>query len=218
MANINIVAMLIEQGGRLASEMIRIRPRHQKVEVPHDSQPSPPPEPAPAAQAESTSQIEVLTAQAEARKSNFKATAVATGCLPCSLGHVGTCSGLLNEAMRFARKDGIGEEVIDRVGMCLDELNTMERVDLRPQMIEDLPKWEKDIALEVLKESRTLRHGLESIKSADDLEHLAAQTQTARQELGRKYFSAKMDTMSEISPEMKVKVLAKLDEGNAGDD
>ena len=47
-----------------------------------------------------------------------EATKIETGCVPCAIGHLGTCSGLLNEAIRFAGKDGMdSEEVIDRVGL-----------------------------------------------------------------------------------------------------
>lgn len=115
---------------------------------------------------------------------------IATGCLPCALGHFGTCSGLLNEAMRFARKDGLNSnEVIDRVNMCLDELNAMERVDLRPELIANLPQEEKGIANRALSESRGLRHQLEGMSSVEELEQSAAQTQTTRKEIGRAWFN-----------------------------
>ena len=130
----------------------------------------------------------------------------------CSLGHLGTCSGVLNEAMRFARKDGMNVEVVDRINICLDELNAMERVDLRPQMIENLPGWEKELATETLNESRAIRHKLESVKTVEDLEHLAAKTQEIRNKVGRKWFGAKMDAMPNMTPEIKAKVESKLDE------
>lgn len=141
-----------------------------------------------------------------------KAQAIATGCIPCSLGHVGTCSGLLNEAMRFANKDGVGSpEVIDRVNMCLDELNAMERVDMRPEMISQLNGWEKELAEKVLTESRGMRHGLEAITSVDELEKLAARTQTTRRELGQSWFKEKLKVMSpEDKAEVSRRVMAKL--------
>ena len=206
MPNINIVAMLVQEGGKLVSELLRIRQFSSRTKSTlvgaqvSDSLPSTPvSEPSPSPSSESISPS--------------KATAVATGCVPCSLGHLSACSGLLNEGMRFAHKEGMSGEVIDRIKMCLDELNTMERVDLRPQMIENLPGWEKDLATEVLNESRTMRHGLESVKTPGDLEHLAAKTQEIRNKVGRKWFSAKMDTMPNVTPEIKAKVEAKLDEG-----
>lgn len=90
-----------------------------------------------------------------------KATSIASGCVPCAIGHLGTCSGLLNEAMRFANKDGMtSPEVIDRVGMCLDELNAMERVDLRPEMVVNLPFYDSsfpssEVSSAILAKSRS---------------------------------------------------------------
>jgi len=121
---------------------------------------------------------------------------VATACIPCAMGHYGTCSGLLNEAMRFAKKEGIDSgEVIDRVNMCMDELNAMERVDLRPELIADLSRWEKELANKALTRSRSLRHGLENLGNVDDLERLAATTQTIRNEIGRDWFKRRLASM-----------------------
>lgn len=125
-----------------------------------------------------------------------KATSIASGCLPCSLGHLGTCSGLLNEAMRFARKDGIqSEEVINRVNMCMDELNALERVDLRPEMTQDLPQSQKPLADKALNLSRSLRHDLESLSDISTLETVAAKTQATRQEIGKIWFRQRLDGM-----------------------
>jgi len=126
-------------------------------------------------------------------KTEEKTKTIATACIPCAIGHYGTCSGLLNEAMRFAKKEGIASgEVIDRMNMCLDDLNTMERVDLRPEKIADLPEWEKKLANKALNDSRSLRHGLESLGNVDDLEKLAARTQTTRNDIGREWFQQKL--------------------------
>ncbi len=148
-----------------------------------------------------------------------KATAVPTGCLPCAIGHLGTCSGLLNEATRFARKDGMSaDEVIDRVNMCLDELNTFERVDLRPEMIDSLPESEKELARQALNVSRNIRHSLEKIETMDPdgLEHTAAEIQTVRKDIGRKYLQGRIKLMG---PEEKERVrrtlLEKLQEVRA---
>lgn len=211
MPNINIVAMLVQEGGKLLSEFLRIRQFSSRSKTVLLETNSPVQIPAQVVQTPVQSSVEEAPMTPEAPEEN-KATAVATGCVPCSLGHLGTCSGLLNEAMRFARKDGMTEEVSDRINMCLDELNAMERVDLRPQMIENLPGWEKELAVESLKESRAVRHGLESVKTPDDLEHLAASTQEVRNKIGREWFRAKMDSLPNVTPEIKAKVEAKLDE------
>jgi hypothetical protein len=139
-----------------------------------------------------------------------KATGIATGCVACSVGHLGTCSGLLNEAMRFARKDGVqSEEVIERVNMCLDELNSLERVDLRPEMIYNLPDWEKSLAEKALNLSRSLRHDLEQISDISTLEGISAKTQTTRQEIGKAWFK---ERFSRMTPEQQRIVEEKLKE------
>jgi len=150
-----------------------------------------------------------------------KAQAIATGCIPCAIGHIGTCSGVINEAVRFARSDGmVSDEVINRVGMCLDELNSMERVDLRPEMLVQLPPWEKALAQKVLEASRKMRHSLEAMDDVDSLEEVAAETQSARQEVWRDWVKKKMtDTdgslsiqklMDSLSPEEKERVQERL--------
>src|SRR4030042_3846793 len=139
-----------------------------------------------------------------------KASSIASVCIPCSVGHLSTCSGLLNEAMRFARKDGIAsEEVINRVGMCMDELNSLERVDLRPEMTVGLPDWEKPLAEQALDLSRSLRHDLEGISTVSQLESIAAKTQTKRQEIGKAWFK---ERFSRMTPEQQQLVEAKLRE------
>lgn len=123
---------------------------------------------------------------------------VSTACIPCSIGHLGTCSGLLNEALRFARKDGISnDEVIDRVNLCLDELNPMERVDLRPEIIDTLPEDEKMLAHAALTLSRDIRHDLENIKSVEELEHIAATTQSVRMKIGKEWLKKHIESLSQ---------------------
>jgi hypothetical protein len=144
-----------------------------------------------------------------------KAKEIATGCIPCAMGHLGTCSGILNESVRFAKTDaGVGSpEVIDRVNMCLDELNAMERVDLRPEMTTQLTGWEKDLAERALAESRSIRHTLEGMKDVKELEKVAATTQTSRKEIGRTWFQNKLVNMNDTDKEeIKRRVLAKIEE------
>jgi hypothetical protein len=154
---------------------------------------------------------EPLSQQASAPSTiQKKATSIASGCIPCSIGHLGTCSGLLNEAMRFARKDGVqSEEVINRVNMCLDELNTLERVDLRPEMLHDLPDWEKPMAEKALDLSRSLRHDLEQVPNLSALEGISAKTQTTRNEIGKTWFK---ERFSRMTPEQQKVVEEKLRE------
>jgi hypothetical protein len=132
-----------------------------------------------------------------------KASSIASGCVPCSLGHLGTCSGLLNEAMRFARSDGVqSEEVIDRVNMCLDEIAALVRVDLRPEMTVNLPSRDKELANEILVGSRNISHKLEGINDVADLEQIAAEAQGLRQKIGKEWFQQRL---SQVSPEANEK-------------
>ena len=116
-----------------------------------------------------------------------------THCLPCAINHLSTCSGLCSEALRFARADGMASpEVIQRVGLCQDELNAMERVDLRAEVVAGLDPKEKEIAHRALSGTRELRHNLENMSKVDELEKLTAQTQTLRTEIGQKWAEEKL--------------------------
>ena len=133
----------------------------------------------------------------------------------CAMGHFGTCTGILNESLRFAHgQEGMASpEVIDRVNMCMDELNAMERVDLRPEMTVQLTGWEKELAERALTESRGIRHALEGIQDVNSLEKVAAQTQTTRKEIGRTWFQNKLQNMSpDDKDEIKRRVMAKIEE------
>ena len=121
---------------------------------------------------------------------------VATGCVPCSISHFGTCAGLLNEAMRFARKDGLeSNEVIDRINKSLDELNALERVDLDSEKIYNLPPGDKEIAVKALNASRATRHSLESLTTVDDLESVTADVQTIRRDIGRDWYRYRLSQL-----------------------
>lgn len=124
---------------------------------------------------------------------NQAVEAQGTACIPCSNDHLSTCSGLLSEAMRFARKDGIAStEVINRVGLCRDELNAMERVDLHPELTSTLPQWEKEIANLALTGSRELRHNMTEMKTIDDLENVSAKATKLRKEVSSKWMQGRL--------------------------
>lgn len=121
-----------------------------------------------------------------------------TSCIPCASDHLSTCSGVLTEALRFARTDGMeSEEVVSRVQLCRDELNAMERVDLRPELTIELEEWEKEIANNLLNESRTLRHDLADMTSVEQLEQAAGKTQTTRTGVGRKWVQGRLANMTD---------------------
>jgi len=131
-------------------------------------------------------------------------------CIPCSQDHLSTCSGLLAEALRFARNDGVeSPEVISRIGLCRDELNAMERVDLRPELVVALPGWEKNLAGDILNGSRNLRHDMAEMLSVDDLEKVAGRAQALRGEIGQQWLKGRIANMS---PEEKAKVREKAGE------
>ena len=117
--------------------------------------------------------------------------AIATACVPCALGHFSTSTGLLNEAVRF-KKEGITSfEILDRIGKCLEEQNTLERVDLTPEKLQNTPPWERALAEEALSQSRTLRHRLEVISNIEELEQIAADTSGYYRTLNREWYKVR---------------------------
>ncbi|MEE9316272.1 MAG: hypothetical protein V3U97_04090 [bacterium] len=117
---------------------------------------------------------------------------IATACLPCTGSHLHACVGLLNEAVRFARKDGINLEVIKRIDNCLGEIVAAERIDLTPEAIVNLPAKEKEIASEAAIKLRDIRHDLENISSLDELEQIAARAQELQHKITYQWFQSKL--------------------------
>lgn len=193
--NRQILAICVQEAGRLVSGLLSLRTPKLKPSREYQPAIAPPAEPQEISE--------------ERISEESKASSIEAGCVPCAIGHFGTCSGLLSEGMRFARGDGISStEVIDRVNKCLDELNTMERVDLTEEKIATLPPWEKAIAEKALLASRKTRHGLEATTSLGQLEQVTAQTQTARKEIGREWFK---ERLAQMSPEEKVRLSQKVE-------
>jgi hypothetical protein len=98
-------------------------------------------------------------------------------CIHCSLDHISTASGALNEALRFARdekKDISQDEVQSRIWIANDELNIMERIDLNSQKVASMVGEEKKVALDALNHSRDLRHKIKTIHSTEELEKVSA--------------------------------------------
>ena len=123
-----------------------------------------------------------------------KQIARGTACLPCILDHVKTCAGIVSdEAVRMARRHGIGDsEVIKRILDCGSQLNAMEREDLSVEKIAELPKWEKDIAIYAQNKSAEIRHKLNDLRSADDLEKVAVDIKQARDKIGTDYIRGRL--------------------------
>jgi hypothetical protein len=109
-----------------------------------------------------------------------------TSCLPCSRDHVSVAAGLLEEAVRFAKRPDEGirsQEVRKRVQKALLELNNLERVDLSSENTVGLRGKEKEIADWTMNTSAELRHRITSIRNADDLVSVSATAQKAAQKL-----------------------------------
>ena len=194
----DVLALVISGASKLISELIRYRPikfeTTRTITLPEITRP---------AVAEQPKILPIVS----------KATAVPTGCLPCSLGHFSVVSGLLNEAVRFAKgSDLSNDEVILRINMSLDELNALERVDLRSEMIVELPAWEKVLADKVLLASRNTRHILEGLKTPGDLEKAAALVQSTRNQIGKEWFKTKLSTLTpEDRQEVEKRVAERLE-------
>lgn len=110
-------------------------------------------------------------------------SAAGKACIPCGNDHFSTVSGLMAEALRFARTGGIAhKEVMLRISQAEDELNAFERIDGAPDKVVDLPEHEKEIMNAMLVSSRGFRHQLSEVKTVADLEALAAEVKRTREE------------------------------------
>jgi len=117
---------------------------------------------------------------------------VKSACLPCAVGHFSTSATLLNEAVRF-KKDGLASpQVLDDIAQAIGEQNALERIDLTPAKIGNLPDWEKGLANEALEKSRELRHKLESVQNMDELTEIAADTEEYFKYLNREWTSKRL--------------------------
>ena len=108
-------------------------------------------------------------------------SAAGRACVPCGNDHFSTVSGLLSEAVRFARERGIADpEVVLRIGQAEDELNAFERVDAAPDKVVGLPDSEKALMDEMLVSSRSVRHQLSALQEPGDLLKVAAEVKRMR--------------------------------------
>lgn len=197
--NTNILAVFIQEGTKLFSDILRSRPP-KRLEKPIPE--------------ESSQIIELTEEKVESTDKPEKATD-GTACIPCVNNHFSVCSGLISdEALRMARRKGIGDEEIRRINKCLDQLNAMEREDLAIENIKGLSEWERDLAIYAQNESAGIRHTLESLTSVDDLEIAAIKINKARNKIGGEYFKKKLSNMpKEEKVKIAVKAIEKLEEG-----
>lgn len=118
---------------------------------------------------------------------------VKSACVPCAVGHFATSAKLLGEAIRF-KKEGLNSpQVLDDIAASLGEQNALERIDLTPAKIRELPEWEQNMAQMALDRSRELRHKLETIESMDALVTLAADVEEFYKYLNREWQSKRLD-------------------------
>ena len=109
---------------------------------------------------------------ASAHNPTFQRTST---CIPCSIDHTATVCGVLNESLRFARREGISNsEVQVRIAKAEEELNTMERLDLDAKEIAKLPKHQKGLVSWLAQQSKDLRDRLKDINTLEDLESVTA--------------------------------------------
>lgn len=126
---------------------------------------------------------------------------VATACVSCAVNHFSTSAGLLNEAGRFGKEGITSNEVMDRIAKTFQELNALERVDLTEEKIRVLPEWERDLAEEALKQSRSLRHRLETLTTIEELKEAAADTEGYYRNLNRRWWKGRITHTGKTKPE-----------------
>lgn len=214
-----IVATIISEGGKLLSEFIQARQR-KKYQPPEIQYPEIPDElpgfsetGSHAAPKMASTAVAVLPQSAVSIEPVQQGETVAKSCVGCAIGHLATCSGLLKEAVRFAPQGMDEPHIIQNLNICLDELNAMERVDLVPDKILQLPAWEQELAHQALAVSRETRHFIESgVMSADQLEKLSANLSNTRQTIGSAWLQQKLRALSkEDKEEIQRRVMKKLE-------
>lgn len=104
---------------------------------------------------------------------------VSAACLPCTRAHLAMVAGSLEEALRFARADGIDHpEVIKRLTASGKDLVVLERYDLAPEKIQQASPEEQKVIRELLPGIRKLRQDvLNRVKTPEDLERIAAEAE-----------------------------------------
>jgi len=196
--NAELIAVFLQVGGKITSDLLRLRPVKIQQEPRQDSAViSATPQAAPQETAEDTGEEKIVKG---------------TACLPCTNSHLHACAGLLDEAYRMS-PDGLNGETIVRVDKCLREIAAAERVDLAPENIASLPADERKIAEGAAKGMREIRHGLDGLSSKEQLEALAIQTSDLQKWVSGSYFKVRMAKMDpEQKAELLKKTLAKIEE------
>ncbi|GAI62651.1 unnamed protein product, partial [marine sediment metagenome] len=104
---------------------------------------------------------------------------------------------------------------------AIGELNAMERVDLTPEKLQNTSSWERPIADEALRQSRKLRHRLEGIGSMEEIEKVAADTESYYKKMNREWYRGRFRHLGSerakaiekrISPEDKERIKKRAEE------
>jgi hypothetical protein len=217
--NNQIWAVIIQQAGSWISQLMQLQlPRNHPIEPIKFSDlktleklPELPTVSAQLARSETggekTSAEMPVSAQLEQGKTgtdekNTEVVEKGKACLPCTIHHLATCSGLLDEAYRM-NKNELDEESGERVLKCFKEIGAAERVDLAPDSINKLSKEEQVIAKDAAIQLREIRHGLEDIKTPEDLKKQAAAMSDLMTDVYRKYSKL---ILTKMTPEEKQKL------------
>lgn len=126
---------------------------------------------------------------------------VDVACISCSRAHLATIAGALDEALRFARADGMaGREVQRRIQMAENEITVMERIDLAPSAIQNSNPIDKQLALKYLPQIRRLRQSISNLKQLDELERTAASAETVANNIRTEHAQLNLATMEKTHP------------------
>lgn len=121
---------------------------------------------------------EIPVSPTPSSNSSDSPNSVATACLACTNAHLAATAAILEEAVRFARGDSRGPEhpeALRRIQTALMEITNLEREDLRPDKVHDLPETERDVVRRYLPQIRALRQQIATgIRDTDSLEGVAA--------------------------------------------
>ena len=189
-----LLALFIQEGTKICSEILRFRLTHPKLRSETIATP-----PSPAESQEVTEE----TSEGKIEKG--------TACLPCTNSHLHACVGLLSEAVRMS-PDGITVETIKRTDACLGEIVAAERIDLSPINVASLPPEERKIADYASRELREIRHGLEGLKSPEELEKITVRTVELQRHVGSEWFKYRLKKMSKDEKrELAEKTIGELE-------
>lgn len=97
---------------------------------------------------------------------------VSVGCIPCAKAHLAGVHGMLREATRLAKDEGMTEEVARRVAAAKEELVALLRYDWSPDRLSEVSPEERRVVERYLPQVQGLLRQLDSAVSPDALERL----------------------------------------------